>query len=264
MAEEVAEGGSKLPLIIGGVVVVGVIGAIVLMSKKKKTSGAVAPTASTDSSTSTAKPQSVGDIVAGVGQVVNSVGNAVNSGKKDTPPPASKTDDTPPPPLMKDNYSTKRQLISKGEANLKAQDIVEQVGWNTRPVWKAYHDGKEPTGHRTWKVGIISPLTPASSIEKLKNKTEWELAVPLVWMHLADNVQWVQDMVDKLNKNGYIIRAPFENPDKDKKRNDLIYPIDMNTLYKGEPIGNFSDETISDLQKKVLAGNQDSLTLYNQ
>jgi hypothetical protein len=69
-------------------------------------------------------------------------------------------------------------------------------------------------------------------------------------------------MVNKLNKNGYIIRAPFKA--SDKNRGDLIYPIDMNTLYKGEPIGNFSDDKIKELQKMILAGSQDNLTLYNQ
>ena len=249
MAEEVTEGGSKLPLIIGGVVVVGVIGAIWLMSKKKKTYATVAPTDTTDSKPQSTKPQSVGDIVSSVGSVVS---------------PASKPDDTPPPPLMKDNYSSKRQLISLGEAILKAQKIIEQVGWRTEPVWQAFHDGKSPTGHVTWKAGIISPFTPAKSIEKLKNKSEWQQAVPLVWMHLADKSPWVQDMVDNLNKSGYIIRAPFETPSKDVKRKDVIYPIDMNTAYNGEPIGNFSDEGISDVQKRVLAGNQDLLTRSNQ
>ena len=261
MAEEVTEGGSKLPLIIGGVVVVGVIGAIWLMSKKKKTYATVAPTDTTDSKPQSTKPHSVGDIISGVGSVV------LPASKPDTTtntPPASKPDDTPPPPLMKDNYSSKRQLISLGEAILKAQKIIEQVGWRTEPVWQAFHDGKSPTGHVTWKAGIISPFTPAKSIEKLKNKSEWQQAVPLVWMHLADKSPWVQDMVDELNKSGYIIRAPFETPSKDVKRKDVVYPIDMNTAYNGEPIGNFSDEGISDVQKRVLAGNQDLLTRSNQ
>ena len=262
MAEEVTEGGSKLPLIIGGVVVVGVIGAIWLMSKKKKTDATVAPTDTTDSKpqstkvaptdTTDSKPQSGG----GIGSIVSSVGSVVSQ--------ASKPDDTPPPPLMKDNYSSKRQLISLGEAILKAQKIIEQVGWNAKPVWKALHNGADPTGHRTYKPGIISPFTPAKSIEKLKNATEWEQSIPLVWMHLEDLVPWVQDMVNKLNKSGYIIRAPFENPSEAKKQKDVIYPIDMNTAYNGEPIGNFSDEGISDVQKRVLAGNQDLLTRSNQ
>jgi hypothetical protein len=268
MAEEVTEGGSKLPLIIGGVVVVGVIGAIWLMSKKKKTYATVAPTDTTDSKPQSTKPQSVGDIISdvgsipqstkpqSVGSIVSSVGSVVS--------PASKPDDTPPPPLMKDNYSSKRQLISLGEAILKAQKIIEQVGWNTKPVWQALHNGADPTGRRTYKAGIISPFTPAKSIEKLKNATEWEQSVPLVWMHLADLVPWAQDMVDKLNKSGYIIRAPFGTPSEAVKRKDVIYPIDMNTAYNGEPIGNFSDEGISDVQKRVLAGNQDLLTRSNQ
>lgn len=87
MAEEVTEGGSKLPLIIGGVVVVGVIGAIWLMSKKKKTYAAVAPTATTDDhprrpndepvehKPQSTKPQSVGDIVSGVGSIVSRAGS---------------------------------------------------------------------------------------------------------------------------------------------------------------------------------------------